>query len=123
MLEKNISEILASVQSKIGKTEDNQAKENYSVLYNLVEDLHSDNKKLREENQKLNNEINRLKGEQGKPDIKPNIKKDGDISSEQERKKAEAPVDGGSREGFKLDKPSLKKLMDNRIPAEVLEPT
>ncbi len=121
MLKKNISEILESVQSKIGKTQDKQIKENYSVLYNLVEYLHLDNIKLQEEKQKLKDEINQLKGEQGKPDIKANIKKDGDISSEQERKKAEASVDDSSREGFKLDKPSLNKLKDNRIPAEVLE--
>lgn len=36
------------------------------------------------ENQKLKDENNRLKVEQGKPDIKPN-KKDGDISSENEQ--------------------------------------
>ena len=48
-----------------------------SVLYNLVEDLASDNTRLREENQTLKDEINRLKGEQGKPEFKPNIKKDG----------------------------------------------
>jgi hypothetical protein len=86
-----------------------------------VEDVLSDNTRLRKENQALKDEINKLKGEQGKPDIKPNNKNDGDISSEQERKDAEASEDEISREGFKLGKPSLEKLKENRIPAEVLE--
>lgn len=38
-----------------------------------------------EENQALRNELNRLKGEQGKPDIRPNKDKSRDISSEKER--------------------------------------
>jgi len=41
-------------------------------LLNLVEELAGENCKLREENQQLRDEINRLKGEQGKPNIKPN---------------------------------------------------
>ena len=40
-------------------------------LLNLVEELASDNRGLREENQRLRDENNRLKGEQGKPQIKP----------------------------------------------------
>ena len=45
------------------------------MLLNLVEDIKSENQKLREQNQRLRDEINRLKGEQGKPNIKPNKKK------------------------------------------------
>ena len=40
-------------------------------LLNLVEDLSADNRALRAENQRLRDAINHLKGEQGKPDIKP----------------------------------------------------
>lgn len=121
MTKKDIIEVLENIQNKIEKIEDKKTKEILSVLYNLVEDVLSDNTRLREENQALKDEINKLKGEQGKPDIKPNNKNDGDISSEQERKDAEASEDEISREGFKLGKPSLEKLKENRIPAEVLE--
>ena len=38
---------------------------------NLVESIAQENRALKAENQSLRNEINRLKGEQGKPDIKP----------------------------------------------------
>ena len=121
MTKKDIIEVLENIQNKIEKIEDKKTKEILSVLYNLVEDVLSDNTRLREENQALKDEINKLKGEQGKPDIKPKNKKDGDISSEQERKDAETSEDKLSREGFKLGKFSLEKLKENRIPAEVLE--
>jgi regulator of replication initiation timing len=121
MTKRDIIEVLENIQNKIEKIEDKKTKEILSVLYNLVEDVLSDNTRLREENQALKDEINKLKGEQGKPDIKANNKNDGDISSEQERKDAEASEDEISREGFKLCKPSLEKLKENRIPAEVLE--
>jgi len=121
MTKKDIIEVLESIQNTIEKIEDKKTKEIVSVLYNLVEEVVADNTRLREENQALKDEINELKGEQGKPDIKPNNKNDGDISSEQERKDAEASEDKLSREGFKLGKLSLEKLKENRIPAEVLE--
>ncbi|CAK0748931.1 hypothetical protein CCP3SC1_170044 [Gammaproteobacteria bacterium] len=52
----------------------------------MVEDYAS----LEKEIQELRNETNRLKGEQGKPDIKASKKEDMDISSETEHKEAEA---------------------------------
>ena len=113
----DVSNILESIQSKMDRIEDPTIREIVSVLYNLVEYLASENTRLRQENQALKDEINKLKGEQGKPNIKPNKSKDGDISCEQERKAAE---DDNSREGFKFDKSSLEKLKEQRIPSEVL---
>jgi regulator of replication initiation timing len=59
-------------------------------LLNLIEDMASENRALREENQRLRDEINRLKGEQGKPKVKPSKKaasvSRADHSSEQERR-------------------------------------
>jgi len=43
-------------------------------LFNLVETLNQDNLELKRQNQELRDEINRLKGEQGKPKIKPSKK-------------------------------------------------
>jgi hypothetical protein len=54
-------------------------------LFNLVERLASENGKLRSELQAARDEIARLKGEQGKPNIRGRNHKS-DISSEQERK-------------------------------------
>jgi hypothetical protein len=79
-------------------------------LLNLVERLVAENASLKAEIQTLRDEINRLKGEQGKPDIKANKKKDGDISSEAERKQAEAAALAGT------DEPSDNKKKRNRAP-------
>ena len=105
----DLSKTLENIQNQIEKREHKKAQEIVLDLYTLVENLVSKNTNLTEENQTLKNEINELKGEQGKPVIKPN-KKDGNISSEDERKQAEASVDGINREGFKLNKSTLDKL-------------
>ena len=49
-----------------------QARECIVRLLNLVEELAADNRALRTEVQHLRDELNRLKGEQGQPQIKPN---------------------------------------------------
>lgn len=54
-------------------------------LLNLVESLSADLRAAQAEIQRLRDENNRLKGEQGKPDIKANIPKSTDHSSERER--------------------------------------
>ena len=88
-------------------------------LLNLIEELVSENENQKQIIQKLRDEINKLKGEQGKPEIKPNIPNN--FSSENERKKAEASGEEAKKEGFKLDKPTLEKLEEKRIPVEILE--
>jgi hypothetical protein len=55
------------------------------LLINIVEQLAQENQELKETVRLLNDEINRLKGEQGRPTIRPK-KQEGDISSESERK-------------------------------------
>ena len=56
-------------------------------LMNLVENLSAKVAEQAEEIQRLRDENNRLKGEQGKPKIKPNKAK-ADLSSEKERRKS-----------------------------------
>ncbi len=65
----DISKVLESIQPDIETIEDPKIKRLLSVLLNLVGVLASDNARWRQENQALKDEINRLKGEQGKPDI------------------------------------------------------
>ena len=50
--------------------QDENARQAILRLFDLIEDLAAENRKLREENQRLRDENNRLKGEQGKPNIK-----------------------------------------------------
>lgn len=56
-------------------------------LLNLVETLSQENRELKRQIQELRDENNRLKGEQGKPKVKPSKKNPGQYSSEKERKK------------------------------------
>ena len=89
-------------------------------LLNIIERLARENDSLKSELQKLSDEINRLKGEQGKPDIKANKKKDGDISSEAERKQAEANTNGDSAEDSegKMKRQREAKLLKLKIDSE-----
>jgi hypothetical protein len=59
----------------------------FVALLNLVETLTTELREARAETQRLRDEVNRLKGEQGKPDIKPNTPRPTvtDHSSERER--------------------------------------
>jgi len=56
-------------------------------LLNIVETLNQEILELKRQNQELRDEINRLKGEQGKPKIKPSKKNPSQYSSEKEREK------------------------------------
>jgi hypothetical protein len=65
----------------------NEAIDCIRKLINLVETLSQENRELKRQNQELRDEINRLKGEQGKPKIKPKKETSAQYSSEKERKR------------------------------------
>lgn len=58
-------------------------------LLNLVETLSQEIQDLKRRNQELRDEINRLKGEQGKPKIRPREGSPKNCSSEEERTQRE----------------------------------
>jgi hypothetical protein len=64
-------------------------KDTIITLFNIIENLVAENNKLKEQNKLLKNEINKLKGEKGKPNIKPNVKKKDKVAklSELDKKK------------------------------------
>ena len=71
-------------------------------------------------------QINRLKDEQGTPDIKANKKKDENISSETERKEAEANANKGTGESGDHSEREKRqreaKLPKIKIDSEVVVP-
>ena len=79
-----------AIDQEIAQIENSATQAVVKKLLNIIERLCGENDALKTERQQLRDEINRLKGEQGDPDIKANKKKDADISSEAERKEAEA---------------------------------
>ena len=86
--EKLVSALLQTIDPK--EIADEKMRQTVELLLNLIEQLNSKVIELEAETQKLRDENNRLKGEQGKPDIKANkkkgLKKD---YSERERTKKE----------------------------------
>ncbi|MDD5268992.1 MAG: hypothetical protein PHO08_18020 [Methylococcales bacterium] len=83
------AEIIA-IDQEIAQLENSASQALVKKLLNFIERVVKENNTLLTERQQLRDEINRLKGEQGKPDIKANKKKDGKLSSVAERKEAEA---------------------------------
>ena len=71
--EKLVSPLLQTIDPK--EIADEQMRQTVELLLNLIEQLNSKVIELEAETQKLRDENNRLKGEQGKPDIKANKKK------------------------------------------------
>jgi regulator of replication initiation timing len=91
-------------------------------LFNLVEELASENRALREENQRLRDEINRLKGEQGKPQIKPNRVATSSApqnhSSERERHKPQVWTKTSKIERIKINRAEMVQVDRAVLPAD-----
>ena len=110
----NIQDLQAEINAidqETAQIEDSVGRSVVKKLLNIIERLAGENVALESERQELRNEINRLKGEQGKPDIKASKKKDGDISSEAERQEAEvnANPDAGGCHGEDVEATGGKK--------------
>ncbi len=97
MNRKDIKKVLDELTGDIDSIADKKAVAIIKILINLVEMLAEENAQLKKTVQELKDEINRLKGEQGKPDIRKQ-KKDGDDdptnpdhSSEKDRNKRGVP--------------------------------
>jgi len=85
---------------------DEQTRELVRRLLNLLEDVRADLRAAQAEIQRLRNEINRLKGEQGQPAIKPNTPQPPpkDLSSEQERRTPKAWSKGRKTDRIPIDR-------------------
>ena len=91
-------------------------------LLNLVEKLAAENRQRREEVQQLRDEINRLKGEQGQPKIKPNQKPAGatptNHSSERERRQSKARHKTSKVDQIKVDREEVLRVDPAQLPAD-----
>jgi hypothetical protein len=91
-------------------------------LLNLIEDMASENRELREENQRLRDEINRLKGEQGKPKVKPSKKATtvsrADHSSERERRTRKPRQRRAKVEQIQVDREETLTLDRAQLPED-----
>ena len=91
------------------------------LVLNLVEEVKQENVQLREIIQKQRDEINRLKGEQGKPDIKPGKKKgqQKNHSSEKERRQPKKWKKGSKLNKIKVDDEQVLPVDKSKLPDDV----
>lgn len=87
-------------------------------LINLLETLNQQILELKRQNQQLRDEIKRLKGEQGKPNVKPNKKKPKQYSSEKERKKSKKRKKRGKKDRIKIHKTQICSLDKSLLPKD-----
>jgi hypothetical protein len=92
--------------AQLNRIKDPEARRVVQLLANLYEQSLTDIDTLRAENQRLKDEINRLKGEQGKPNIKPNkpASPTSDHSSEPQRKRPQTWSKGKKNERIVIDR-------------------
>src|ERR1700680_39775 len=79
-------------------------------LMNLVESLSAKVQEQAEEIQRLRNENHRLKGEQGKPNIKPNTKVKASLSSEKERRASKPHHKANKQANIRIDRVEVVKV-------------
>lgn len=97
-----------------------QARQCIVMLLNLVEELKEENHQQREEIQHLRNEVNRLKGEQGQPTIKPNKQREkrDDHSSEKERSKPQEWNKSSKVDKIKIDREQVLEVDKLKLPPD-----
>ncbi|MFA7241069.1 MAG: hypothetical protein WC091_13250 [Sulfuricellaceae bacterium] len=116
MSSQNLQAEINAICQIISQAEGGVSQSVVEMLLNIIERLAGENDTLKIELQKLNDEINRLKGEKGKPDIKANKKKGEDISSEVERKLAEADAENSNGEAAGDADGKKKRRREPKLP-------
>ena len=123
MTPKTITQQLESLNIYPDEIADEQVSRAIHFLLQLIEEMHIENEKLKTENQKLRDENNLLKGEQSKPNIPANKKKQKeDISSEDERKKLQPPKQKRSKakkHKIKINRTEVCKVDQTDLPDDV----
>ena len=117
-MKQNFQEILSEVELLMASISDPNAIKALNKLLNLVEMIHHENEELKEANQQLKDEISHLKGEQGKPKIKSNKRKNNDISSEKERKNGGAGDEDDPENSKQMKRKRQPKLPQIKIDRE-----
>ena len=94
------------------------------TLLNLVEVLVAENMQFREEVQQLKDEINRLKGEQGKPTIRPQTKDGKENKDHSSEKNRRIPKDkkprGKKKETIKIDRQETCQVDKAKLPEDAV---
>ncbi len=98
--------------------EDDHLRQVVISLMNLVEQLSVKVAQQAEEIQRLRDENHRLKGEQGKPKIKPNSKANTALSSEKERRVSKPHHKTNKQAQIRIDRVEVVKVQQEHLPAD-----
>jgi hypothetical protein len=98
--------------------EDEGLRQVFISLMNLVEQLSVKVAEQAEEIQRLRDENNRLKGEQGKPKIKPNTKANTALSSEKERRVSKPHHKTNKQAQIRIDRVEVVEVEKEHLPAD-----
>jgi len=113
MTREKIQKALEDLTQDIAKIAAPKVVTTLNTLLNLVEVLAQENETLRQNQQALKDEVNRLKGEQGKPEFsKGKDNKNADHSSESQRKKRK-------KKEAKKSKKKKEIKIDKRVPCNI----
>ena len=106
----------------LGAILEEKTRELVKGLLNFIEQLSSNLREARAENQRLRDEVNRLKGEQGKPEIKANVEGEAakDHSSEKERKKPRKRQAKKKTASIVIDREEILKVDQAVLPADAI---
>lgn len=107
----------------LSSIQDERARECIARLLNWLETVLGELRKLQAENQRLRDEVNRLKGEQGKPDIKAHrLEKPGGSrhSSEQERRTPKEWKKSSKVEQIRIDREQVLELDPQTLPPDAV---
>ena len=114
------SELLQTINPQL--ISDDYLRVSVQTLLNLIEQLNGKVKELERENQLLKDENNRLKGEQGKPDLKPKKKEDKNknYSSEKERKTRSSSSKSRKNQSIKIDREEILDCHEDQLPEDAI---
>src|SRR5438270_139582 len=98
--------------------EDEAVRQVVMHLMNLVENLYAKVQEQAEEIQRLRDENHRLKGEQGKPNIKANTKANASLSSEKERRVSKAHHKTNKHAQIRIDRVEVVKVGEVSMPVD-----
>ena len=98
--------------------EDESLRQVVISLMNLVEQLSAKVAQQAEEIQRLRDENNRLKGEQGKPNIKANTQAKASLSSEKERRVSKPHHKAHKHAQIRIDRVEVVKVDEEAMPAD-----
>lgn len=117
-MDKNILNKLAKIDlNKIDFNDHEGIKNIIMLLFNVVENVVAENNQKSDEIQNLRDEINRLKGEKGKPDIKPNKNNQDNKLSKLEKKKKKRKKTS-KKDKIKIDREEIIRIDKSLLPED-----